>query len=69
MGRIYYIIYFINIIYPCYTCGPPPGSPLARGVENGVFLLLGAITFVLISIIATIAYFYYRSNKINYGEN
>ena len=69
MDKKYYLIPFINIVLPCAVCYVPADTPLAQGTNNAVILLLGTISFVLISIMLTISYFYYRSKKINYGEN
>ena len=69
MDKKYYLILFVNIILPCATCYVPSDTPLAQGTNNAVMFLLGTIGFVLISIILTCSYFYYRSKRINYGEN
>ena len=69
MDKKYYLILFVNITLPCATCYLPSDTPLAQGTNNAVIFLLGTISFVLVSIILTCSYFYYRSKRENYGEN
>ena len=68
MNKKYSILCFINIILPCAVCYVPNDTPLAQGTNNAVLFLLGIIIFILLNIIGTIFYFYYRSKNLNYGE-
>ena len=68
MDKKYFILCFINTIFPCAVCYVPSDTPLAQGTNNAVLFLLGTIIFILLNIIGTIFYFYYKSKNLNYGE-
>ena len=67
MIKIQYIVFFIftNIIFPCAVCYGATDDPMANGMNNAVFFLLGVISFVLLSIIGSIFHFYKRSKTLN----
>ena len=54
----------MNTIFPCAVCYGATDDPMAKGMNNGVFFLLGVISFILLSIIASIFYFYKRSKTL-----
>ena len=61
----------MNIVLPCAICYGPLEGNISHGLNKGILFLLGTISFILLSVIATIFYFYYRSKKIaieNYGD-
>ena len=55
----------MNVILPCAVCYGATDDPMANGMNNAVFFLLGIISFILLSIIGSILHFYKRSKKIN----
>ena len=67
MIKTYQIIFllFMNVILPCAVCYGATDDPMANGMNNAVFFLLGIISFILLSIIGSILHFYKRSKKIN----
>ena len=69
VNRIFYILPFINMILGCAVCYVPNDTPIAQGTNNAVIFLMTTTGFVLLSIIASICYFYNKAKKINYGEN
>ena len=65
MVKKYYTLFFINIVIPCAVCYGPIEGPITQGVNNAIFFMLGIISFILLSIIGTIFYFYHRSKTLN----
>ncbi len=67
MVKIYQILFllFANVVFPCAVCYGATDDPMANGMNNAVFFLLGIISFILLSIIGSILHFYKRSKKIN----
>ena len=55
----------MNIVLPCAVCYGATDDPMAQGMNNGVFFLLGVISFVLLSIIASILHLYKKSKTLN----
>ena len=66
MVKSYYMLFFIfmNIIFPCAVCYGTADGPMVDGMNNAVLFLLGVISFVLLTIIGTIFYFYNRSKTL-----
>ena len=50
---------------PCAVCYGATDDPMANGMNNAVLFLLGVISFILLSIIASIIHFYKRSKSLN----
>ena len=69
VNRLLYIIHFANMIFWWEVCYVPNDTPIAQGTNNAVIFLMSTTGFVLLSIIASIFYFYNKANKINHGEN
>ena len=67
MVKTYQILFlfFTNVVFPCAVCYGATDDPMANGMNNAVFFLLGIISFILLSIIGSILHFYKRSKKIN----
>jgi len=55
----------MNIVLPCAVCYGAIDDPMAQGMNNGVFFLLGVISFILLSIIASIFHLYRKSKTLN----
>ena len=67
MIKAQYILFilFLNIILPCAVCFGATDDPMANGMNNAVLFLLGIISFILLSILASIVHFYKRSKSLN----
>ncbi len=67
MIKAQYILFFmfINVILPCAVCYGATDEPMAIGMNNAIFFLLGIISFILLSIIGAIFHFYKRSKTLN----
>ena len=67
MIRVQYILFilFLNIVLPCAVCFGATDDPMASGMNNAVLFLLGIISFILLSILASIVHFYKRSKSLN----
>ena len=65
--KIQYILFFVfmSTIFPCAVCYGATDDPMANGMNNAVLFLLGVISFILLSIIASIIHFYKRSKSLN----
>ena len=67
MIKAQYILFilFLNIVLPCAVCFGATDDPMANGMNNAVLFLLGIISFILLSILGSIVYFYKKSKSLN----
>jgi hypothetical protein len=52
----------------CSVCFGDPDSPLTKGALMGVYVLVGVVGFVLLSIAATGVYWIQRSRRLTGGD-
>jgi hypothetical protein len=52
----------------CAVCFGDPDSPLTKGALMGVYVLVGVVGFVLLSIAATGVYWIQRSRRLTSGD-
>jgi hypothetical protein len=55
-------------VVACSVCFGDPDSPLAKGALMGVYVLVGVVGFVLLSIAATGVYWIQRSRRLTRGD-
>ena len=66
--RLYFfLIFLINVVYPCAVCYGDADSPMSHGMNMGILTLLGIITFVLFMVGLSILSIYTKSKKLNKG--
>ena len=54
--------------FACSVCFGDPDSPLTKGALMGVYVMVGVVGFVLLSIAATGVYWIQRSRRLTRGE-
>ena len=57
-----------NPVLACSVCFGDPDSPLTKGALMGVYVLVGVVGFVLLSIAATGVYWIQRSRRLTRGD-
>jgi hypothetical protein len=57
-----------NPVLACSVCFGDPDSPLTKGALMGVYVLVGVVGFVLLSIAATGVYWIQRSRRLTGGD-
>ncbi len=55
-------------VFACAVCFGDPDSPLTKGALMGVYVLVGVVGFVLLSIAATGVYWIQRSRRLTRGD-
>ena len=60
-----FILMLPSAVYPCAVCFGDPESPMTDGMNKAIIFLLSIISFILISVILIVSYFYRRSKIIN----
>ena len=59
---------FVSPTLACSVCFGDPDSPLTKGALMGVYVLVGVVGFVLLSIAATGVYWIQRSRRLTRGN-